>query len=230
MGSVSSLVQVTFGALATVLFAGLIGNLLTYRWDDARRRRESDLAARERFYDAYAQFFTTWKLWDAHKRFPNTSAPADVQWQMLERAEDAESTFEALLVKLASERGLDDRACRLLAAFRQAYQSLREHIREDEELAWFNRDIHGDDGGYREYQAFKMLAEYLATLLALNPPRRVLSAKTRAAPTEEQAIQTLLNVTTRSENWVALAECELLHNSQPGRSEIARSDSSSTSP
>jgi phage terminase small subunit len=61
-----------------------------------------------------------------HKSRPAIAVPDCAQWDLLAKAEVAEAGFEALLVKLASERYLDDRDVRLLACSCQAYQSLRE--------------------------------------------------------------------------------------------------------
>ena len=107
------------------------GGALSLFWNRIRRRRESDLASRESFYAAYAEFFTTWKLWNSHKRH-DVAAPPDVQWQLLSKAEEAEAAFEALLVKVTSEKKLDDVACERLAGFRRGYQPLRESTRANE--------------------------------------------------------------------------------------------------
>jgi len=56
---------------------------------------ESDLASREVFYSAYAEFFSTWKLGMLTNGMP-CPAPPDVQWQLLAKAEQAEAMFEAL--------------------------------------------------------------------------------------------------------------------------------------
>src|SRR5713226_9202117 len=107
----SSLAQGLIIALSTVMIgsvlAWVVGTQVTYLWDDQKRRRESDLAALATFYRSYGDFFTTWKLWSAHKDPKSTLGSADhLRWKLLERAELAESSFEALLVKLASERKL----------------------------------------------------------------------------------------------------------------------------
>src|SRR6266849_7158940 len=120
--------------LITTLFGAglvwLVGTQVSYFWDERRRRRESDLTALATFYRLYGDFFTTWKLWSAHRRHGNKiSAPDHLQWSLLERAETAEGGFESLLVKLASERKLSEDDKLLLGSFREAYQMLREQIR-----------------------------------------------------------------------------------------------------
>jgi hypothetical protein len=203
---VFDLIKIVVGALVTVLSAGLIGNLLTYQWDEVRRRRESDLAARDGFYSAYAQFFTTWKLWNTHIRHQRGHPPNDVQWQLLTEAEKAEGAFESLLVKIASERELDDNARQLLAAFRQACQSLRESIRDNQPLAWWATNVQSDKEGYRQYRAFKGLAEYVAILLAEDRRRELFSfLRSRRQPETAYAITSLLAITLRIESWTDVA-------------------------
>jgi hypothetical protein len=207
----STTLKIVIGALATVLFAGLIGQFLTYRWDELKRRRESDLAAREAFYRAYSQFFTTWKLWNSHKdRDVKIEAPGDVQWLMLRQAEEAEGGFEALMVKVASEKKLNDASRQLLAGFRQGYQSLRERIHKDQPLIWWATDIHTDRQGFKEYRAFKALAEYFATVLTQDPAwLAYLFAIKRDRPNQTEAVAALIAVTQREYNWVKLAEEKL---------------------
>jgi hypothetical protein len=161
----ADLLKVLFGAVVASALAWLVGTRIGYKWDEIKRRRESDRAALDEFYRVYGEFFSTWKLWNAHRR-SGVPAPHDARWALLERAEIAESGFESLLVKIASERRLSERDVRLVASFRQAYQSLREHIRDDQALMWWATDKEGRTKGFRQYHAFKGLAAYFATLLA----------------------------------------------------------------
>jgi hypothetical protein len=162
-----------FTAVVGSLLAWLIGMRVSYGWDERKRRRESDLAARAAFYENYGEFFATWKLWDAAKVHARTALPPNtVCWDLLERASKAEAGFEALLVKIASERMLSMRDKLLLASFREGYQMLRETIRKNETLDW---KASGSKEGARQYRAFKALAEYIAFLLehGTSPRRRV---------------------------------------------------------
>jgi hypothetical protein len=190
-----------FSAVVGSILAWFIGNEISYRWDERRRRRESDFAAVQTFYRAYGDFFATWKLWDAHKRFSSTVAPPEVQWRLLERAEEAEGAFETLLVKIVSERRLDDEQREVVGAFRQGYQALREHIRDDRLLAWWSTP--SDDPGYDEYRAFKELATRVAVLVGSSPGRR------SPRPTAQEAAGNLVAVTASDrhrERWVEQAE------------------------
>jgi hypothetical protein len=190
-------------ALATAgvgaLLAYGVGMRIAYAWDDRRRRREADLAALATFYATYGAFFSTWKLWAAHKRFgASVAAPTDVQWKLLERVESAESDFEALLVKLVAERALNPRDVTLLGCFREGYQTLRETIRQDKALGWWATKRTGRmpsaawspvdiEEGFRQYRAFKGLAAYVAVLLARTPRR----SGGRAVPGRRRLIRRL---------------------------------------
>jgi len=205
---ISTLVTTLFGAG----LAWLVGTQVSYVWDERRRRRESDLAALATFYRLYGDFFATWKLWTSHQGYADKVCPPDhAQWSLLERAEEAEGGFEALLVKIASERKLDEDDRLLLGSFREAYQMLREKIRENEPLDWWASDKR-KDFGFVQYRAFKALAEYVACLLVDSPKRRLLTPAP-AKPDRRQAIAALAAITNRSEfhgSWWTIATDRLL--------------------
>jgi hypothetical protein len=220
-------------ALGSLLAWG-IGTQVAYVWDERRRRREADLAALAAFYRLYGEFFSTWKLWAAHTRFGSTVAsPPDVQWSLLHRAEEAEGGFEALLIKLAAERGLQPHDVRLLGCFREAYQTLRETIRENKVLGWIaTRPVAGAatpranynpptaNQGFIEYRAFKALAEYVAVLLE-RPRNRRRPVRDRAhrraayrEPNADPSIRRLLEITDRprytsQQKWWQIATADL---------------------
>lgn len=204
-----------------------VGGLVAYIWDDLRRRREGDLAAVETFYRTYGEFFAAWKLWEAHmrgnapvedsgvsrseeasSRGTGLASPTDVQWKLLERAATAEAGFEAILVKLASERPLNDRDVTLLGCFRESYQMLRERIRENQRLVWRASPKPDEDAPeFRQYIQFKSLAEWVVLKLADSPRLRLAG---RAKP--DQAVRALRAITKRAEfkdNWWTIAETEL---------------------
>jgi hypothetical protein len=197
----ASLTQGLIIALSTVVVGSLlawgVGTQVSYAWDERKRRRESDLAALATFYKLYGEFFVTWKLWSSHKRFGATLAPPDhLQWSLLERAEAVEGGFEALLVKLASERKLNKDEKLMLGSFREAYQMLREKIRVNKRLEWWASPIHHGQG-FEQYRAFKALAEYVAFLLAASPPRRLFRGAKR--PDRREAIATIGEITKRTD-------------------------------
>ncbi len=122
-----------------------------------------------------------------------------------------EGGFEALLVKLASERRLTDEDKLMLGSFREGYQMLRERIRENRPLDWWSSDIHGG-AGFRQYHAFKALAEYVAHLLEAHPTRRLLRPA-QPRPDRSEAIATIHAITRRRifhDQWWNIAS-ERLH-------------------
>jgi hypothetical protein len=214
---VAGLVQGIGIALFTVLFgsalAWIVGTQVSYRWDERRRQRESDLEALSTFYRLYGEFFATWKLWSSLNRFSETvQAPSHIHWDLLERAAAIEGGFEALFVKLASERKLCEFDQRMLGCLREAEQMLRESIRANKPLNLWASDTH-DDGsvGFKQYAAFKALAEYLAFLLELSPMVSAWKPR-RPRPTQSQAIAALREITNRGDyykDWWTLATHDL---------------------
>ena len=201
MDVVKSLIVVAF----TSGLAWIVGSRITFTWDDLRRSREADLEARSEFYRVYGEFFSTWKLWNTYSGTSYTVAtPEHAHWELLCRAEDAEAGFESLLVKLASERRLDEQQLRLLACFRQGYQSLRKHIRAGKPLRWWASSESRPEAGYRDYEAFKALAEFVATLLAEPHPRSSIGTQPKP-PTASQAARALLEATAFVPAWVEVA-------------------------
>jgi hypothetical protein len=159
--------------------------------------RENDLAARVSFYENYGEFFCTWKLWDVYVRYQSTVSPwPQEQRVLLERASKAEGGFEALLVKVASERPLSESDRVLLACFRESYQQLRENIRTRAPLGW---RASGESIEARQYRSFKALAEYVAVLLESGQqgPHRITDNILR------ESIENVLGATTREvkETW-----------------------------
>ncbi|MET8012887.1 hypothetical protein ABZU86_13410 [Streptomyces sp. NPDC005271] len=197
--------------IVTSVLAWVLGTQITYRWDEVKRRRDLDLAAVSEFYRCYGAFLQTWRLWNTHHRNLGPGvAPDDVQWQCLERAAVVEGDFEGILVKVVSERRLTDRDIQLLGSFREAYQCLRERIREGEELRWFSR-CQPEMLEFRQYRAFKSLSMYVAALLQERGTSWLVGHRRRDAPSEPERITALLGVTvgTRRGDWVEVAEREL---------------------
>jgi hypothetical protein len=155
-------------AAVSLCIANTFGQRLSRRWDEARRQRELDLVALSSFYRLYGEFFAIWKEWSVarprageHRIRPKE----DVAWSLLQRACEVEGGFEAILVKLSLERTtLKEPQRQMMARFRQAYQSLREAIREGKPLGW--RASPGLGTASEQYQAFKRLAADFAQLLA----------------------------------------------------------------
>jgi hypothetical protein len=189
-------IGVTGAGLAAAWF---VGNRLSYHWQELRKRRDLDLGAAEEFHRIYGEFFATWKLWNVVKRYSTTSHPStDSQWDLLERAAATEGAFEALLVKLSSERELSEDDKSDLARLRQAFQTLRETIRIDEVLDW---PADPTSKNAEKYAAFKELAAR-ASLIFLGGRRGTSTYRRLGAVGEsERAAETMKAVTVRRDDW-----------------------------
>lgn len=172
----------TLASLLTVLLGWFVGQRLTFEWNVRQKRRELQLAATQQFYAAYGEFFVVWKLWN---RLDHAGASfEDRRWELHKRSAAAEAIVEGIQVKLSSELCLsDDQICHL-GRFRQAFQLLREVIRENQILPWTSSE-------QSVYKCFKELAVKMAALLASDWPK--------TPPTNERAANQLLTIT--SDRW-----------------------------
>jgi hypothetical protein len=134
----------------------LVGQRLSYQWSVRQKRRELQLASLQQFYAAYGEFFAVWKLWN---RLDGQDAMrAERRWELLKRSAAAEATIEGTSVKLSVELELKTADISCLGRFRQAFQQLRESIRDDVHLPW-------PDSTCPEYLTFKALSVSVAALL-----------------------------------------------------------------
>lgn len=92
-------------AAITFTIVAILGGAAGALWAEARHRRELNLAALAHFYDVYGTWFATWKAWSA---FREGKLPQADYAALLQQAALAEGQFEALLVRIAIERRLDD--------------------------------------------------------------------------------------------------------------------------
>lgn len=146
-------------AVITLALGWLIGQRLTSFWAIRQKRRELELSTANEFYKLYGEFFAVWKLWNYfEERQTQPGFPSETHWELLKRASAAEAGIEATLVKLASERVLNSEQTERLARFRQAYQKLRESIRDNKKLDWTYPT-------HPEYLAFKNLATYVTCMI-----------------------------------------------------------------
>lgn len=143
-------------ALVTLGAGWVVGQRLSYRWAIRQKKRESLLAATNQFHSAYGEFFTAWKLWNRLDR--NDPSFTERRWQLLQQAAHAEANAESILLKVVSELRLSDEEVQDLGRFRQAFQSLRQAIRDNKPLAWSSSQD-------PQYVAFKKLACRMAYLL-----------------------------------------------------------------
>src|SRR5215208_981645 len=127
------------GAVLQVAVLGFIGQRIVAYWDARKKRQETDIAISTQLQQVYGEFKEGSKLWRTFYRktyygkYPELEIPEDVRWESLKSATAAESSLEAILVKLATERRFKDDAAYNLGMFRQGYQQLRESIRKNKE-------------------------------------------------------------------------------------------------
>jgi hypothetical protein len=173
----------SLGTAIVVLALGwVVGRKLTYELNVRQKRRDFQLTASQQFYAAYGEFFAVWKLWN---RLEHSSAGfEDRRWELHKRAASAEAIVEGTLVKLSSELILTPQQINSLGRFRQAFQQLREVIRDNRQLPW-------SDSEHPEYKTFKALTVYVAALLG---------SEWRHRPSTQQATHQLREIT--SNKWM----------------------------
>jgi hypothetical protein len=180
------------GASGIVLLSltWLIGQRLTYLWTVRQKRRELQLASLQQFYIAYGEFFAVWKLWDRIDELePGPAVRVERRWELLKRATAAESIVEGTFVRLSLEVDIDGPDVINLGRFRQAFQQLRESIRDNKPLAWPHANC-------PEYRSFKRLSIDIGTLLNGDPSK---SSRSR-----QSASDRLMKITSNEweDNWI----------------------------
>jgi hypothetical protein len=124
--------------LIILLLTWLVGQRILALWDYRKKSQEWAKDAAERFENTHGEWKAIWRLWKAFKdnKLPPESYGTTTRWELLTRAAAAEGQIEALLMKLAFERHISHaQRCRL-GLFRQAYQTLREAIRDGSSIDW----------------------------------------------------------------------------------------------
>lgn len=193
------LLKGAIGLVTPVLTAVLlyfVGRYLTDRYSEQKKRaelallqvtqsaqkqRELQLVAAARFYELYGEFFAVWKQWSAFKAGKLVPRdPEAFRVGLFERACAGEGNMEAVLVRIASEFRVEPVDIETLGRFRQAYQTLREALRENHELGW-------NDPEHPQYAAFKRLACLVASLLGRHTLKEL--------PTPEEAAAVLKKIT-----------------------------------
>jgi hypothetical protein len=147
------------GAIVLLLLAWLVGQRLTVKWSLYQKEKENDSLTARDFHLLYGEFFAVWKLWNYFVRDIGANGlPGMSRASLLDRASIAEGKLEAILVRIASSKDLNDEEVKVLGRFRQIYQSLRETIRDGAPLEW-NHAEHPD------YIAFKRLAPQINAII-----------------------------------------------------------------
>jgi hypothetical protein len=178
-------------ALALLLITWVLGQRVVLFWDRRKKRQELDIVAAERFQQLYGDLKEVSRLWRSAKR-PKGDAPTPppgLQWDLLAKATSAESRYETLVIKLATERHLSPTQVRTLGLFRQAVQEVRQSIREGAVVP--------ASGFGAEYLAFNDLAAEVACLLSAEPTFENVSAARARQHLEDIAL-------TRARDWRAL--------------------------
>lgn len=153
-------------AIILLFLTWLVGQRILLFWDMHKKHRELDIAANTELQRLYGEHKDTAKLWRICKRIPDAELqiPENTRWLLLQRSTAIESKCETLIVKLATERILLTEEMRLLGLFRQAFQQLRESIRDNIELASSSRGS--------EYSIFNSLIAGVAVLISNKQARR----------------------------------------------------------
>jgi hypothetical protein len=150
-------------ALFTLGLTWLVGNRVTAFWIERQKRRELELSLANSFYAHYGEFRAVWRLWNWWlAKLPSDAAFSKTRAELLDRASRAEGGLEAVLLKVASERVLNQDEQQNLGNLRQAFQVLRERIEEGVAVSYGA----SEDEPYVE---FKRLATWFGTLLASKP-------------------------------------------------------------
>ena len=176
-----------------LLAAGwFVGQRLTYSWNVRQKRRESQILSLQRFYEAYGEFFVVWKLWN---RLEDGSSFDERRWELQKRSAAAEAIIESLLVKMSSEAVLTSEQTRSLGLFRQAFQQLRQCIRQGRVLEWHSSESVA-------YATFKCLAVEIAQILSRDWSGNQIQG--------EMAVRQLSNVTSNrwEDEWLGLGRSQ----------------------
>ena len=184
-------------AVITLALTWVIGHRLAVRWAIWQKRRELDITSTNQFYSLYGEFLAVWRLWKVLREDEGNTqekpfgAPTTGRFDLLTRAAIAEGNVEALILKLVAERLLSDDQLGILGLFRQAYQQMREHIRDDRAMNWIRSDP--------EYQLSKELAAKMAHLLSAEHSRDI--------PSSDRTVDALAKVTAcRNDDWKRAVE------------------------
>lgn len=136
----------------------LLGGAFTAFWTWRQKRREIEAMELKSFYELYGQLLAACRLWNAAKSGKISLPSEATRYELLKQASAAESALEGMLLNLASARFLTTEELSRLGRFRQAYQKVRELIRDDKEVPW-------DSSQAESYLDFKQGASLFASFL-----------------------------------------------------------------
>jgi hypothetical protein len=147
--------------LATRTRWPIFGQKIIARWDVIKKQRELDIAVARDFQKLSGEFKEVSRLWRIcgyRGDKPNIKFAESMAGELLRRAAAAEGGVEAIIMKLSTERVLDQDEIRALGLFRQAYQKLREAIRDSRPLEWTHST--------KEYHLYNDVAAQVARLVS----------------------------------------------------------------
>jgi putative (di)nucleoside polyphosphate hydrolase len=181
-------------AWLTLALGWVLGQKIIAKWDIIKKQRELDIETAMQFNKFYGEFKAVSRLWrvklwrpiNSHgKRSEQLTFPGNTPFELLVRATAAEGGVEAIIVKLATERVLNEKDIKTLGLFRQAYQELRHAIREGKPLLWTY--------GTPEYTLYNDLASKVTCIIVSNK---------RKEPNQNEAPQVLRKISKiRPDEW-----------------------------
>ena len=117
-----ALLQFALLLVGFVLTVG-VGHWVASYWAERQKRRELELALANNFYNHYGEFRAVWRQWNMLlNELPKGSDELNKAREGLhDRASRAEGGLESVLLKIASERVLDETAQANLGNLRQAF-------------------------------------------------------------------------------------------------------------
>lgn len=126
--------------ILSLLITWVIGQKILLDWEEKKKKKELDITTINQFQHLYGEFRSIWRVWRACKFHTDeknaqkrqlTPPDNNLSWELLDRASKAEGGVEAILIKIATERRLCQCDLKCLGLFRQAFQTLRQDIREN---------------------------------------------------------------------------------------------------
>ncbi len=186
------------------------GQSLVHQRTGLLEQRELDRAAAAEVYKHFGEFQEVRRLWVLYRAGKTgrtivlSGGTDETRWELLKRAVTAESGMEAALPRLTVERLLSDEDCQELGRARQAYQQLREGIRDGASLHRCR--------GTPAYRCVKRLTISVDSLLAHDaaPAPRLGQRPKHIVPTAEEAeaCQKAIMDARRGEDWCPAARVE----------------------
>lgn len=154
-----SLIGPLLGLLVTVL----VLNQLSTKWTIHQKKKEMVISTLNDLYKLYGEIVSIVKLYRKLEFYDDTiykeaKDKKEIMKKIVEETYNIEGKWEANPVKIASEKELNDTELEILGRFRQAYQSIREHIERDEKVPWSRSDE-------SEYLTFKRLTYLVARII-----------------------------------------------------------------